>query len=128
MRALLDTHVLIWGFEAPERISRGARSVLEDPASDLVWSVVGTVEMAMKVPLGKLRIPGTLDSFLEEQRALMGLEILPVEQRHALRLASLPPHHRDPFDRLLIAQAMAEGIPVVTSDARFRAYDVEVLW
>jgi PIN domain nuclease of toxin-antitoxin system len=128
MRVLLDTHVLIWWFENPARISRPAFRVMEDPGSDLVWSVIGTVEMALKVPLGRLRLPGTLDSFLEEQREQLGLEILPVEQRHALRLATLPPHHRDPFDRLLVAQAMAEGIPVVSSDPRFRAYDVEVLW
>ena len=82
----------------------------------------------MKSAQGRLRLPGGLDAFLEEQRVLLDLEPLPLTHRHALRLATLPGHHGDPFDRLLIAQAQVEGMPLLSADAGLRKYEVEVVW
>ena len=128
MRLLLDTHVLLWACADPGRIPGPTRVLLEDGGNDLVWSVVGTLELAIKAGAGKLKVPGTLESFLEEQRREMGLEILPLENRHALALASLPDLHRDPFDRLLVAQALVEGVALLSSDAFLRRYGVDVIW
>ena len=128
MRVLLDTHVLLWGGAEPERISERVRGLLQDGGTGLVWSVAGTVEIATKVGKGKLKIPGTVESYIRERQVLLGLEILPVENRHAVRLADLPRIHGDPLDRILVAQAQVEGLPLVTADARLRAYGVEVIW
>ncbi len=128
MTYLLDTHVLLWAAAEPERVSGRVRDILQCGATVLVWSVAGTIEIATKVRKGKLRIPGTVESFIEEKRALLGLEILPVENRHAVRLATLPRIHGDPLDRILVAQAQVEGLPLVTADGRLRAYGVEVIW
>jgi len=128
MRVLLDTHVLLWAGLEPERLAPRVRDLLVDPSNDLVWSVVGTVEIAIKAGTGRLRLPGTAGEYVERKREEMGLEFLPLEHRHAVLLAALPPLHGDPFDRLLVAQARAEGIPLVTSDRALAAYGVEVLW
>ena len=128
MRVLLDTHVLIWASGAPEKISPVGREILEDGGSELVWSAVGTVELAIKAAQGKLRLLAGIEAFLEEQRVLLDLEPLPLNHRHALRLATLPGKHGDPFDRLLVAQAQVERMPLLSADARLREYEVEVLW
>ena len=128
MRVLLDTHVLLWSFGEPDRIPTPVQEILRSAVNDLVWSAVGTTELAIKVAAGKLRMPMTLDAFLEDRRAEMDLEFLDIDHRHALRIATLPRIHKDPFDRLLIAQAMVEGIPLVTHDARLKSYGVEVIW
>ena len=128
MRVLLDTHVLLWALWDPVRLPPAVQGILRDGRTDLVWSAVGTVELAQKASMGRLRLSGTLDSFLEDRRTLMDLELLPVDHRHALRLATLPPIHGDPFDRLLVAQSQVEGIPLVTGDRRIREYSVEVIW
>lgn len=128
VRVLLDTHVLLWAYAEPERLSARVRDLLQGGDAELVWSVVGTLEIATKAGRGRLRLEGSVESFLEEQRILLGLDILPVENVHAVRAGALPPVHGDPLDRLLVAQALVEGLPLVTADSRFRAYGVEVIW
>ena len=128
MKVLLDTHVLIWAFYMPERIPQRTAGVLRDGRTELLWSAIGTAELAIKVSRGKLRVKGTLESYLEDRRAEMRFVHLPVEHRHALATADLPPLHRDPFDRLLVAQAKVEGVPLVTSDTLLRKYGIEVIW
>ena len=128
MRVLLDTHVLLWSFDNPARIRKETAELLRDPRSDLVWSVIGTVELALKVNRGKLKVPGGLDAFLDDRRRSLGFSILPVDHRHALAVAGLPRVHGDPFDRLLVAQAKVEDIPLVTADPVLRKYGIEVIW
>ena len=128
MRVLLDTHVLVWALVTPGRISPKVAEILKDGRNNLVWSVLGTAELAVKVGKGSLKLPEPLDAWFADRRARLNLEILHLRQEHALRVATLPRHHRDPFDRLLVAQAQVEDIPLITRDARLRSYEVEVIW
>lgn len=122
MRQLLDSNVLLWfvGGDS-ERISSALRTRIE--AGALV-SVASFWEIAIKKGLGKLEAPDDLPARVQE----LGFELLPIELEHVWAVGDLPPHHRDPFDRLLIAQARAERLAVLTADSAFGAYDVEVIW
>ena len=126
MRLLLDTAVLVFAIEAPEKLSKRAGSVLENQENLADISAISLAEMAIKSATGKLKIfPERLKQAIQD----MGLRVLPFTAAHAFELFSLPLHHRDPFDRQLIAQALAERIPIVTPDAEFRRYKgLEVIW
>ncbi len=123
MRLLLDTHALLWWLEDSPDLARTAYEAIANGENDVVVSVVSPWEMAIKTALGRLRVSGDLLSSLEKSR----LVILPVSLDHALAVASLPLHHRDPFDRMLIAQAKVEGLTVVTRDPRLEPYGVPLL-
>jgi PIN domain nuclease of toxin-antitoxin system len=127
-RLLLDTHILLWATARSERLSAAARAVLEDPDHVLLWSAVGTAELAVKASIGKLQLPSPVAPFVDRHVRKLGLERLPLDDRHAAMIETLPLHHRDPFDRLLIAQALVEEVPIVTADQAFRLYEVEVIW
>lgn len=127
MRLLLDTHVWLWSLERPERLADATRERLEDGATDLWLSAVSVVEIAIKQRLGKLELPLPVEAYVPSRMRRSGVDALPLSVSHGVRLAALPLHHRDPFDRMLIAQASVEGVPVVTADAAFDLYDVEVL-
>ena len=127
MRLLLDTHEWLWMHTAPERLSRGARMLIEDPANELVLSLVSCWEIAIKYALGKLPLPSAPGEFVALALGIEPVELLPITLPHALRVATLPHHHRDPFDRLLVAQALIEGIPIVTADLRLAAYGIETI-
>ena len=126
MRLLLDTAAFIWAMADPDRFSRRAAAALQDPDALLELSVVSLTEIAIKNTIGKLNI--------DKDQALSGLDdlklrVLPYSTLHAWRLFELPAHHADPFDRQIIAQALTEGIPVVTPDEKFRLYKgVKVIW
>lgn len=126
-RILLDTHVFLWMHGFPDRLGP-ARSVLGDPESALILSVVTSWEIAIKWSLGKLVIPEAPEVYVPERIRRSALGVLPVTHHHALAVSSLPDLHRDPFDRLLIAQARVESLELATADERFRDYPVEVLW
>ncbi len=111
----------------PDRLSPRARRLLVDPESELLLSAASAWEMAIKTALGKLRLPEAVAEYVTSRMAGSGVRPLAVEHGHALRVATLPPHHGDPFDRLLIAQADVEDLPILTSDRHFRAYGVRVL-
>lgn len=128
MRLLLDTHVLLWAAACSDRLSPGARSLLEDPENTLVWSAVGTAELALKVSIGKLRLPTLVEAFVDRHARKLALERLALQDAHAAVIERLPLLHRDPFDRLLIAQATVEELPIVSADSALRDYDVEVVW
>lgn len=128
MRLLLDTHTFLWWDSGAEALSTRVRSLCEDPANQLVVSVVSIWEMQVKNRLGKLPLPTGLREIVERQQAINRLELLPVGLEHVLALGDLPDVHRDPFDRLLIAQAKAEGMAVLTKDALFSQYPVAVIW
>jgi PIN domain nuclease of toxin-antitoxin system len=125
---ILDSHVFLWWGLAPEKLSHRAKTALAKRDGRFLWSVASTWELAIKVKTGKLVLGTPIAEFLDERLQHQGVELLLVEQRHAIRVASLPLHHRDPFDRMLVAQAQTEDVPILSSDPRLRAYDVEVVW
>jgi len=122
---LLDTHLVLWWMAGEaSRISKKALAALGSEGIDPIVSAVTVWEAAIKRGLGKLEAPDDLLAQLEGA----GVELLPITARHADLVASLPLHHRDPFDRLLVAQATVEGLALVTDDESIRRYDVEVIW
>ncbi len=127
MTALLDTHVWLWMQAAPSRLGSVARALIEDAHSTLLLSAASSWEIAIKYALGRLPIPEPPELYVPERMRTSGVLALPIEHAHALRVAALAPHHRDPFDRLLVAQAQLEGVPLVTADPIFDRYDIEVI-
>jgi len=123
MRLLLDTHVLIWALNAPKHLAVKTRRAIETEENDVFVSVVSPWELAIKGPREGLRVPDDLEVQLDRQR----IELLPVLLRHTEPLKSMPYHHRDPFDRMLIAQAVTEGLTIVTADSKLRRYQVALL-
>jgi PIN domain nuclease of toxin-antitoxin system len=120
---LLDTHVALWWRADSPRLGAEARASIA--GADVAWvSVVSAWEVAIKVSTGKLRIPGSFDTAIDES----GLSKLPLTFAHTAALIDLPFHHRDPFDRMLIVQAQSEGLTIVTADRKFEAYDVAIIW
>jgi len=124
---LLDTHAFLWFVSGDDRLSRKARLAAEQEDAELVLSAASVWEMAIKSNLGRLHFSVPLDRYLAEKLA-EGFRLLPVEWQHAAAVETLPKHHRDPFDRLLIAQAAAERLTVLTADPIFKTYGVKVLW
>lgn len=123
MRLLLDTHVLLWWRLNSRRLGRGVRDAIA--TADLVWvSAASGWEVAIKRALGKLRLDESLISMIETSE----FQELPVTLRHAEQLGTLPAHHADPFDRMLIVQAQVERLTVVTHDRQFTPYDVPIIW
>jgi PIN domain nuclease of toxin-antitoxin system len=136
---LVDASALLFALLSPERLSARARVLLQDRSTTLVWSAASTWEVVIKARIGKLDLGGDTVAVLTEQVLRMGMRILPVEQAHALRVSSLPDvewvdtsgavrRHADPFDRLLVAQALVEGLPILTADEQFDRYPVERVW
>lgn len=121
---IVDTHAALWFLTADKRLSKTARDLIEDDGVDRRLSAVSVWEVVVKVSLGKLRVADGFHRLLYEQ----GLSPLPVFDAHALRVADLPLHHRDPFDRLLVAQAQAEGMSILSNDEKLRRYAVTVVW
>lgn len=122
MRLLLDTHVVLWQLEGSRAISPAAAAAIER-ATDLLFSVVSFAEIGVKAAIGKLSVPREL----REHVMQTGVQILGLEADHGLAVADLPMYHRDPFDRLLIAQARVEHLTIVTADPRIAAYDVPLV-
>ncbi|MGH3933042.1 MAG: type II toxin-antitoxin system VapC family toxin [Pseudonocardiaceae bacterium] len=123
MRLLLDSHVVLWSLHSPERLSAAAITAITDPTNSVDVSVATLWELSIKQSIGKLTVDGDLREHLMRQR----FAELPVLGEHALAVRDLPLHHRDPFDRLLIAQARCEGHTLVTSDQAMTAYDVPIM-
>ena len=127
MKLLLDTHIFIWWADQPEKLSPAALSALEDEANELLLSVASVWEMQIKIQLGKLKLNLPLKEIVKNQQETNDLTVSPVALTHVLALDALPFHHKDPFDRLLIAQSIAEGLTIVTVDSQFSAYSVKLL-
>lgn len=128
MRLLLDTHTLIWSAEAPGRLSPAALSAVQDPLNDRLLSAATLWELSIKVGQGKLSLSLPYRQWIERAIADLKLSILPVTVEYADRQSILPWHHKDPFDRLLIAQSLVEGIPIVSVDVAFDPYGVTRIW
>jgi PIN domain nuclease of toxin-antitoxin system len=128
MKLLLDSHAFIWWSSEPEKLSSRARACCKDSSNILILSVASVWEMQIKLQLGKLLLVAPLRTLIENQQRNNDLQILRIEIEHALALNTLPLHHKDPFDRMLIAQANAEELFVVSKDEVFKTYPVKLLW
>jgi PIN domain nuclease of toxin-antitoxin system len=128
MRALLDTHSLIWFLEGDERLSSPARELIEDGDNAILASIVSLWEIAIKHSMGKLELRRPFAELFPAELEQNAIEVLGVEFLDVARVVTLPFHHRDPFDRLLVAQALEKDLPVVGVDAVFDAYGVERIW
>jgi PIN domain nuclease of toxin-antitoxin system len=126
LRFLLDTHCWLWLQTATERFSGATLDLLSDTRNELLLSAASSWEMAIKYQLGKLPLPAPPEEYVPSRMQVSGTSALPVLHIHALRVGTLPPLHRDPFDRLIIAQALHERITVVTADQVFERYRVQV--
>lgn len=127
MRILLDTHCWLWMEAAPERLGERVQEILEDPETELRLSSASVWELAIKIALGKLELPEPIERYVPARLTRGSVEALPIRHEHALEVAALPPHHADPFDRMLIAQARRESLVLLTADAAFAPYQVELL-
>ena len=127
MRLLLDTHVWLWLVVSPERLTKQARSALADSANTLLLSAASVWEMAIKYRLGKLPLPCPPHEFVPMRLVRDGVQALAIEHHHAAHVATLPERHRDPFDRLIVAQAQLEGLTLVTADAQLSGYEVPMI-
>jgi PIN domain nuclease of toxin-antitoxin system len=128
LRALLDTHAFLWWIEDDPRLSDAARDFIRDGDNEVYFSTASAWEIAIKARLGRITLPRNMESFISRQIELNAFTVLPIQLSHALRVAKLPPHHEDPFDRLLVAQSQVEKLMLVTADKTIRRYSVEVVW
>ena len=124
MNYLLDTHVFLWAIGDTTRLNKKVFAEIQTTRNAIFVSAVSSVEIAIKSGLGKLEVPDDL----EEEIGLRGFSHLPLKYRHGVGLRTLPPHHQDPFDRMLIAQAIEEKLTLITHDRKFKDYPVKVLW
>lgn len=128
MRVLLDTHALFWAVDDLAKLSATALAAIQDPANDRLLSAATIWELAIKFGMGKITLSLPYRQWMDKAIADLKLSMLPITVEYAERQAALPNHHKDPFDRLLIAQALVEGTPVVSADAALDAYGVTRLW
>ncbi len=128
MRLLLDTQAFIWASIEPNKLSSKAKRLITNPTNDILLSMASIWEMQIKIQLGKLDLKTPLSAAIEKQRQVNGIQILPIEMSHIFGLLGLPDYHKDPFDRLLIAQARFESIALVTIDSNIKQYSVTTIW
>jgi PIN domain nuclease of toxin-antitoxin system len=128
VRLLLDTHVFLWEVEGDPRLPTRVRDVIEDPIHRVVLSVASVWEAGTKERLGRLQLSRPLSVLVPDALERFDMTVLDVELRHAFRLAELPALQGDPFDRMLVAQAMEEGMTLVTRDRALHAYPIDLLW
>jgi PIN domain nuclease of toxin-antitoxin system len=125
---LLDTMIWLWSVDSVEKLNQECRDILENGREEIYFSAVTAWEISIKARLGKLHLPGPPAQVIPAFMAKQGLRPLPVTHLHAVKVYDLPLHHNDPFDRLIIAQAISEEMAVVTADSEFRKYPVKMLW
>ena len=128
MKLLLDTHTFLWWITDDSQISAKALELMGDSQNDLYWSAASTWEVAIKYALGRLPLPDAPAIFLPAELGKNRIQSLPIVDTHAFQAGLLPRHHRDPFDRMLVAQAQAETLGIVSNDPKIRLYNVNVYW
>ncbi|MBV8054883.1 MAG: type II toxin-antitoxin system VapC family toxin [Deltaproteobacteria bacterium] len=128
MRVLLDTHTFLWWVDGDPLLSLIGREVLGDKANEVYFSTAASWEIAIKVSIGRLVLAGDLQERIADQLQINEFHLLPITLAHTCRVSLLPFHHRDPFDRLLIAQAQLEGLIILTRDPMFLQYEVQTFW
>jgi PIN domain nuclease of toxin-antitoxin system len=124
----LDTHTLLWYSLNDPRLSRTATALILDPANEILISPASYWEIAIKISIGKLKLHQPYEDFIDTCLSKYGFVILPIDPKHTAAFTTMPFHHRDPFDRLLVAQAKVEGIPIIGDDSRMDAYAIQRLW
>jgi len=128
MKFLIDTECWLWSFGEPDRLNAEAKRLITDPSSAIYFSAASSWEIAIKAALGKLKLPESPEQFVPSRLVALRMVSLPIEHKHALRVFALPHHHRDPFDRILVAQAQIESLPILTADRTLSMYDVRIIW
>ncbi len=128
MRLLIDTHCWLWFLLAPQKLNHAACQLLQEPEHEIYLSAASAWEIVIKFGLGKLEIPLTPTKYIPQRLAALGHTSLPITQEHVLQIEGLPPHHKDPFDRVLVAQAQVDGLQLVTADEILKRYDVSMIW
>ncbi len=128
MRILLDTHAFLWWVTDDEQLSRRARRLIGDGRNEIFFSAASAWEIAIKSSLGRVTLPDDAERYIPAQLEQNAFGILPVQLRHAVRVTTLPDVHRDPFDRMLVAQALVEELAILSGDVRLAGYSVRVLW
>ncbi len=128
MRALLDTHTFIWWIADDPKLPSYVRSIISDGDNELFFSAASCWEIAIKAQIGRIKLPSRPDIFISEQLALNAVQTLPIQASHALHVFNLPHHHRDPFDRMIIAQSQMEDLPILTSDPLIAKYKIKTIW
>ena len=128
MKVLVDTNTFLWDIIADHRSSTKAKQILRSDEHQLVFSLVSLWEIAIKIKTGKLNTIGSSVAYIRDEMDAYGLQLLPIRYEHILQLESLPHHHGDPFDRLLIAQALTESLPILTGDRVFANYGIKLVW
>lgn len=129
MRVLLDAHVFLWwATTRGSRLSERARNLLADDSTDALVGAGALYEIAIKAQVGRLELPAPADSYIPRLLRRFAFGVLPIAEEHALRAGTLPMIHRDPWDRLLVAQAQLEGLAIVTADPAIGQYDIETIW
>ncbi len=128
MKVLVDPHTFLWAFLYDQRLTEKAKHILRSSEDELVFSLVSLWEIAIKIKTGKLNAIGSSVAYIRGEMNDYGMELLPIRYDHILALESLPHHHGDPFDRLLIAQALTESLPILTADKVFARYGAKVIW
>ena len=125
MRALLDTHTVLWWINDDPRLSERCRGIISNGSNEVLFSAVSAWEIAVKARRGRLVLPGETEPYIREQVVRNRFEVLTIDLTHALRVALLPDHHKDPFDRMLIAQAQVENLTILTADPEIARYPVK---
>lgn len=128
MRILLDTQCWLWMQASPERFSPASMELIENAENELLLSAASSWEISIKYSIGRLRLPAPPSEYVPDRMEASGVTGLPVEHEHALHVATLPSHHRDPFDRLLISQAQILDVPILTADRQLASYEVSLRW
>jgi PIN domain nuclease of toxin-antitoxin system len=124
VRLLIDSHALVWWFEGSPALSVAARNAIADPGNEVLISIGGLWELVIKASSGKLALPADIETMVLGE----GFSVLSIAFMHLRRFGALPRLHKDPFDRMMIAQALSEGIPIATCDPAFAAYGVQIVW
>jgi len=127
MRVLLDTHVLLWYLSSDPKLSEKAKDIIADKSNNCYFSLASLWEIVIKLDLNKLRLPMPFEKFIDHLTS-KDFQILPIQLADLKVLQGLPAYHRDPFDRILIAQAIQENIPVISADQYFNAYAIPIIW
>jgi PIN domain nuclease of toxin-antitoxin system len=128
VKVLLDTHVFLWAISEPERLSPRARQAIEDPRNTRLVSAASAWEILIKVQAKRLKLPSNAAAFVTRQISQIAAEVLDIRMQHVLRILTLPALHRDPFDRMLIAQSQVERAPLITADPLMARYPVDIVW
>ena len=128
MKVLLDTHAFLWSITGDDRLSKTAEEIFLDPDNNLFFSAASFWEICIKMSLGKLSLKRGWFETIQEEMRINAVQWLPVEMPHCVELTNLPFHHRDPFDRMLIAQAMTEDLQLLSRDSRLSAYEIKRIW